>query len=125
MPDSVTGLAHAKVNLVLEVLGLRPDGYHEIDTVLQEVELTDVVTVAASEQWAVTATGPRSHGVPADDTNLALKAARLLGERVQASPVTIELEKHIPAAGGLGGGASDAATTLMLLAKLWPGVTAE
>lgn len=120
MAESLTGLAHAKVNLVLEVLGQRGDGYHEIDTVLQETELADVVTVSPAADWTITADGPRAAGVPLDETNLALKAARLLAERVRGSfPVTISLEKHIPAAGGLGGGASDAATTLRLLQRMW------
>lgn len=123
MAESLTALAHAKVNLVLEVLGKREDGYHEIDTVLQEIELADVVTVERSSGWSITTSGPRAAGVPLDDTNLALKAASLLAERVPGSfPVTIHLEKRIPSAGGLGGGASDAATTLKLLARLWDGV---
>ena len=119
-------MAHAKVNLVLEVLGVRPDGYHEIDTILQELELADVVTVEPSASWSITKSGPRTAGVPLDETNLALKAAKLLAERVPGSfPVAIHLEKHVPAAGGLGGGASDAATVLKLLANLWPGVTQQ
>lgn len=123
--ESLTALAHAKVNLVLEVLGKREDGYHEIDTVLQEIELADIVTVAPADDWSVTASGPRAAGVPVDDSNLALKAARLLGERVGGAPVAIRLEKHIPAAGGLGGGASDAAATLKLLARMWPNVSED
>ena len=120
MPERLSGLAYAKVNLVLEVLGKRPDGYHEIDTVLQEVELADRVSIEPSETWQIEVTGPRAHGTPADESNLALKAAILLASRVRTSyPCLIRLEKHIPAAGGLGGGASDAATTLKLLAKLW------
>ena len=53
-------MAHAKVNLVLEVLGVRPDGYHEIDTILQELELADVVTVEPSASWSITKSGPRT-----------------------------------------------------------------
>lgn len=121
--ESLTAPAYAKVNLVLEVLGKRDDGYHEIDTILQEIELADVVTVTPAADWAIAADGPRAAGVPLDETNLALKAAKLLAERVPGSfPVAIKLEKHIPAAGGLGGGASDAATTLQLLERLWGGV---
>ena len=124
MPEGLTGPAHAKVNLVLEILGKRPDGYHEIDTILQEIELADVVTVTPAEDWPATVSGPRAVGTPTDDSNLALRAAKLLSERVRrAAPVAIHLEKHIPAAGGLGGGASDAATTLRLLQRLWSGVS--
>jgi 4-diphosphocytidyl-2-C-methyl-D-erythritol kinase len=115
-----SALAHAKINLVLEVLGVRDDGYHEIDTILQEVELADVVAVAPASDWAIDVTGPRAAGTPEDHSNLALRAAILLAERVEDScPVRISLEKHVPAAGGLGGGASDAATALKLLAELW------
>jgi 4-diphosphocytidyl-2-C-methyl-D-erythritol kinase len=126
MDESLTGPAHAKVNLVLEVLGKREDGYHEIDTILQEIELADVVTIERSADWSIAASGPRAAGVPVDETNLALKAAKLLAARVPGSfPVTINLEKHIPAAGGLGGGASDAATTLRLLQRMWAGASDE
>jgi 4-diphosphocytidyl-2-C-methyl-D-erythritol kinase len=119
-----SALAHAKINLVLEVLGVRDDGYHEIDTILQEVELADVVAVAPASDWAIDVTGPRAAGTPEDHSNLALRAAILLAERVEDScPVRISLEKHVPAAGGLGGGASDAATALKLLAELWPRAT--
>lgn len=123
MAEPVSGLARAKVNLVLEVCGRRPDGYHEIDTILQEVELADTVTVTPSTSWAVTVRGPHAAGVPVDDSNLALKAATLLAARVGGSPVSIHLEKQIPAAGGLGGGASNAATVLKLLGTQWPGAT--
>lgn len=120
MAEPLRGLAPAKVNLVLEILGRRDDGYHEIDTVLQELEIADVVEVAPAAEWGIEVTGPRVNGTPADETNLALKAARLLAEGCPLSgPVRIRLEKHIPAAGGLGGGASDAATTLRLLQQLW------
>jgi 4-diphosphocytidyl-2-C-methyl-D-erythritol kinase len=117
----ISALAHAKINLVLEVLGIREDGYHEIDTILQEVALADVVTVTPAAVWAIDVTGPRAAGTPQDASNLALSAAMLLAERVEGScPVRISLEKHVPAAGGLGGGASDAAATLRLIAKIWP-----
>ena len=126
MPDSLTALAHAKVNLVLEVLGKRPDGYHEIDTVLQEIELADRVSVSGASEWSVSASGPFAEDTPCDETNLALKAALLLSERTPGShPLAIRLEKHIPAAGGLGGGASDAATTLRLLQRAWRGTREE
>ena len=126
MPEGLTGPAHAKVNLVLEVLGKRSDGYHEIDTILQEIELADIVTVTPSDQWSITVSGPRGAGTPTDDSNLALRAAKLLSEGVRsAGPVAIHLEKLIPAAGGLGGGASDAGTTLRLLQRLWGGVADE
>lgn len=124
MPESSRRtLALAKVNLVLEVLGPRDDGYHEIDTILQEVALADVVEVTTGRSWGISVTGPRAAGAPADESNLALKAARMLAERAGGEPVFISLEKHIPAAGGLGGGASDAAAVLRLLKRFWPNVS--
>lgn len=126
MPERLSGLACAKVNLVLEVLGKRADGYHEIDTVLQEIELADRVSIEPSEKWAIEVTGPRAKGTPADESNLALKAAMLLAERVSYSfPCLIRLEKQIPAAGGLGGGASDAVAAMRMLAKAWPATTED
>ena len=124
MPDTFSIRAHAKVNLSLEILGQRDDGYHEIDTILQEVDLADTVTLTPGATWSVTASGPYAAGTPIDSTNLALKAALLLAERARlASTFSIHLEKHRPPAGGLGGGASDAAAVLRLLQTAWPGIT--
>ena len=125
MPEILRRPAYAKVNLILEVLGVRSDGYHEIDTVLQEIELADIVEVRAAQDWSITVSGPRRRGVPSDDSNLALKAAQCLAKRVDGHPVAVHLEKHIPAAGGLGGGASDAVAVLKLLALLWPNATSN
>ena len=127
MAESV--LAPAKINLVLEVLGRRSDGYHEIDTVLQTLALADHVSVedVAAADAGVLVTGPRSDGVPVDPSNLAWKAATLLAERIRRDPsrLRVSIEKHIPPAGGLGGGSSDAAAVLRLLARRWPEVTAD
>lgn len=123
-------LAPAKINLVLEVLGRRSDGYHEIDTVLQTLALADRVSiseVATSSDAGVVVSGPRSDGVPADRSNLAWKAAVLLAERLRrdSSRLRVFIEKHIPPAGGLGGGSSDAAAVLRLLARAWPEATED
>ena len=124
MAELLTGFAPAKLNLVLEVTGRRADGYHEIDTVLQTLELADRVALGAGET-GVGVSGPRAEGTPADETNLAWRAAvamaALAGESVDG--LHIEIEKQISAAGGLGGGASDAATVLRMLQRRWPGAT--
>jgi 4-diphosphocytidyl-2-C-methyl-D-erythritol kinase len=127
VPEPLRSLAHAKVNLILEVLGARSDGYHEVDTVLQELELADAVELRAADHWQVHVSGPRAHGTPEDETNLALLAAQRLAERLGRTGecFSILLEKHIPAAGGLGGGASDAACVLRLLGHHWPECTAS
>src|SRR5262249_27413282 len=109
--------AAAKVNLVLEVLGKREDGYHELATVMQAVELSDRVTI---EDAAGLELESRVPGVPTDGRNLALSAAAALR---QAAGITrgarITLDKRIPVAAGLGGGSADAAAVLVGLNRLW------
>jgi len=105
--------SYAKINLGLEVLGVRQDGYHELRTLFQTVSLHDELTLR------LTTRGPRSLScdhpqVPNDGTNLALRAAReLLAWAKRPEGVAIELVKHIPVAGGLGGGSSNAAAVLL------------
>ena len=127
-PEALTAAAPAKINLVLEVLGRRADGYHQIDTILQTLELADRVTLRLDEPGpTVWATGPFVEGTPCDETNLAWRAAIVLAATIGRSTerLSIELVKNIPPAGGLGGGASDAATTLRLLQRAWPEATEE
>lgn len=126
MPETLRGRSPAKVNLVLEVLGKRADGFHEIDTVLQELELAGEVAVTLGGPDGITVGGPFAAGVPVDPSNLAWRAFELLREATGRRDATaaIHLDKRVPAAGGLGGGASDAATVIRLLASAWPEVTA-
>lgn len=121
MPEVLVRRAPAKTNLVLEVTARRTDGYHEVDTVLQELELADEVRVTLGGGSGVTVGGPFATGVPLDQTNLALKAAIMLAERRghPAAQLAIQLVKQIPPAGGLGGGASDAVAVLKLLQAPW------
>jgi len=108
--------AFAKVNLVLEVLGGRADGYHEIASVLQTVSLHDVLTLEPAGHITLNTNLP---GLP-DHADIAMKAAQRLGEVTGCSRgVIIGLEKHIPVGAGLGGGSSDAAAVLRGLNKLW------
>ncbi len=108
--------AAAKVNLVLEVLGKRPDGYHEIATVLQAVELCDRLVLEDAEDLALEVHGP----APGDATNLALRAAAILREAAGVDRgARIRLDKRIPVAAGLGGGSADAAAVLAGLNRLW------
>lgn len=128
MPEPLSALAPAKLNLVLEVGGRRADGFHEIDTVLQTLELADVVTVAFDGAAPpIRASGPFAAGTPCDASNLAWRAAVALAERTgrRVDGLRIELVKNIAAAAGLGGGASDAATVLRLLQRAWPGTGDE
>jgi 4-diphosphocytidyl-2-C-methyl-D-erythritol kinase len=129
----VSTLAPAKINWTLEVLGRRPDGYHEVRTVLQTVDLCDRVRVSPAADLELALTGPVGQaGPPAGragapltgappSENLAYRAAALLQDRAgrPALGARIELEKAIPAGAGLGGGSSDAAATLRALDRLW------
>jgi 4-diphosphocytidyl-2-C-methyl-D-erythritol kinase len=109
--------AAAKVNLVLEVLGKRDDGYHEISTVMQTIDLADRVTLEDAASIEVRAS---DGAVPTDITNLAFRAALALGNTAGVDRgVRIALDKRIPVAAGLGGGSADAAAVLVGLNRLW------
>jgi len=107
----------AKVNLALEVLEKRADGYHEIATVLQAVDLSDRLRLEAADTLSLHTDDP---DLPTDDGNLVIRAARLLQKAagVEAG-ARLRLTKRIPVAAGLGGGSSDAAATLWGLNRLW------
>ncbi len=109
----------AKVNLGLHVVGRRPDGYHEIVTVFQAIDICDVLEGKVSESLTLEVSDP---ALPAGESNLVVRAARLLQGRVQGTVIPgarLKLEKAIPVGGGLGGGSSDAAGALLLLNTLW------
>jgi 4-diphosphocytidyl-2-C-methyl-D-erythritol kinase len=112
-------LAPAKINLFLEVIGKRPDGFHDIDTVVLAVELFDELALRIDDAGALSLTSD----APELDTgpeNLVLKAAQLLKKRTGCTKgAAIHLTKRIPWAAGLGGGSSDAAATLAGLNELW------
>ena len=108
--------AYAKVNLTLEVLRRRPDGYHDIVSVMQTIDLADTLHFEPSDELELACY--RSELATAD--NLVLKAARLLQEATGCREgARILLAKGIPVAAGLGGGSSDAAVTLLALNRLW------
>ena len=108
--------AHAKINLTLEVLGKRGDGYHNLVSIIQTIDMHDVVTVEDADRLSVSCDDP---SVP-DESNLAIAAAealcRYVGERRGAR---IHISKKIPVAAGLGGGSADAAAALRALDRLW------
>jgi 4-diphosphocytidyl-2-C-methyl-D-erythritol kinase len=114
-------LAPAKINWTLEVLRRRPDGYHEIRSILQTIDLCDVVTLTEADDIELILSGDA--GPLADEpfeSNLAVHAARALRARVGSSRgVRIEIEKRIPVAAGLGGGSSDAGAVLRGCNALW------
>ena len=112
----ITVRAHAKINLTLEVLGRRDDGYHDIASILQTVSLHDTLTFDEADGITLDCDRPEL----ATPHNLVLRAAHLLRDTTGVSSgAAIGLRKKIPIAAGLGGGSSDAAATLLALNRLW------
>ncbi len=123
MPDVLTDLAAAKLNLFLRVLGQQADGYHRLDSLVGFAEIGDRLTVAASETLSLTITGPFASAlrdIPPEQNLVfrAAKALRLAAGRPDLG-ATLTLEKHLPIASGIGGGSADAAAALRLLPRLW------
>ncbi len=119
----LTVRAHAKVNLDLRVFGTRADGYHELRTVFQSIELHDTLT--CSERPGPFAIKSRTASLPLDPSNLVWKAAaalwKVLGRPGEPSDTLVTIEKMIPMEAGLGGGSADAAASLLAFARLWGG----
>jgi 4-diphosphocytidyl-2-C-methyl-D-erythritol kinase len=114
------GFAPAKVNLALHVTGRGEDGYHRLDSLVVFAGIGDQISATPSRDLTLAVTGPFSANVPTGDDNLVLRAARALrGARGLQKGAMIRLVKNLPHSAGLGGGSSDAAATLRLLAKLW------
>jgi len=103
--------APAKLNLFLHVLGRRADGYHELQTVFRLIDRSDRVGIAPRKDGRIVFDGPFG------EDNLCVRAAKLLQQ--PGMGCDLALEKNIPVGGGLGGGSSDAATTLFVLNRLW------
>ncbi len=116
--QSITLKAHAKINLCLSVLGRRPDGYHDVEMLMQMVGLSDEVTVAARDSAGVRITCD-SDAVPQGEDNIAWKAGHALLKRAgRGAGFSITVRKAIPVAAGLGGGSSDAAAVLVAANEL-------
>ncbi len=116
-------VANAKINLFLNIKNKRPDGYHDIESIMQEIDLHDVISVESNStgEILITNTGNNTDdNIPWDENNLAYKAAKLfitsLGIK---NGLDIKIEKNIPSSAGLGGGSSDAAATLTGVNRLW------
>lgn len=110
--------APAKVNLTLHVLGRRADGYHELESLVAFADVGDELTFTPGEALELVTRGPTAQAAGPEGDNLVLKAARLLAERVPGLRLgRFTLDKQLPVAAGLGGGSSDAAAALRLLAR--------
>lgn len=111
--------APAKINLMLDVLHKRPDGYHEVEMIMSMVDLSDRLEMSALPGDTIIISSQAGY-IPLDEKNLAFQAARLLKDRYDVrSGVHIHLDKKIPVAAGLAGGSSDAAAALRGLNRLW------
>lgn len=112
--------ARAKINLTLEVRGRRPDGYHELESLVVFAEIGDRLTFSPAEIFTLDLKGPFAASLPRAEENLVLRAARGLSTLAGGGRgASILLEKNLPAAGGIGGGSADAAATLRGLVALW------
>lgn len=110
--------AYAKINLSLDVLKRRSDGYHEVEMIMQQVDLHDILTFEEMESGIEIICNDKR--VPTDESNLIYKAYKIIKEKYSIDKgVRIYLEKNIPIAAGLAGGSSDAAQTLIGISKLW------
>ncbi|MCK9217747.1 MAG: 4-(cytidine 5'-diphospho)-2-C-methyl-D-erythritol kinase [Firmicutes bacterium] len=111
--------APAKINLAIDVLSKRPDGYHEVNLIMQSISLCDIIELKTiNENKIIVATS--SESVPNGNKNIVYKAAELIKDKYNIKTgVEIEIEKNIPVAAGLGGGSTDAAAVIKLLNKAW------
>lgn len=115
---ALTDEARAKVNLTLRVIGRRVDGYHDLESVVAFCDCADRLTLESGAGLHLATTGPRADDCGEASDNLVLKAARLLGERVDDLKAgEFILDKMLPVAAGIGGGSADAAAALRLLAR--------
>src|SRR5690554_15495 len=113
----IKALARAKINLSLDILGRRSDGYHELESVMQSVSLADELIFRPAAGVSLTASDPN---LAVDESNTVLRAVRRMQEAAgSARGVEIFLQKRIPSGAGLGGGSADAAAVLVALNRWW------
>ena len=117
MSDTLTLLSPAKLNLFLHITGQRGDGYHELQTLFQLLDWGDRLQFESDNSGEISLHGA-DLGIPAEQ-NLIVKAAQALPRNTSKQGVSIHLEKRIPEGGGLGGGSSNAAATLLAMNYLW------
>ena len=117
--DSINLKALAKINIGLDVTGIRPDGYHEVRMIMQTVNLFDKVKITRTSDGSITMS-TNLRFLPVNDDNLCIKAAKLLLDEFNIKEgVHIDLEKHIPVAAGMAGGSTDAAAVLFGVNKIF------
>lgn len=117
MSKSITLQCSAKINLFLEVVGLRPDGFHEVVMLLQSIDLADTVQITTQRDIAIRCDHPQ---VPTNEENIAYKAVQVMQKALgRKDGALIEIEKNIPVAAGLAGGSANASAVLVGLNLLW------
>lgn len=119
--DRVHVRAPGKLNVFFEVGAVQPDGYHDVASAYQAVSLVEDLWAERDDDFSLTVSGSVSvSGVPVDDRNLALRAARLVAAEIgHRGGVRLHIDKHVPVAGGMGGGSADAAAALVACDALW------
>lgn len=118
--DNIKIRAYAKINLSLDVIGKRHDGYHDLCMIMQSVELHDVVTVKINQDNENITIQCDKVNVPADDTNTAYKAARLMRDTFGIKHgISVYIQKNIPVAAGMAGGSSDAAAVIKAIDRMF------
>lgn len=117
MSEMLTYRSYAKINLGLEIKETRPDGYHNILTIFQTVRLHDTIIVSPSGNMEIICDDPE---IPQGEGNIVFKAAEAMKKKIGSnSGARIEIKKKIPSGGGMGGGSSNAAVSLIALNELW------
>ena len=116
---TITEPAWAKLNLTLDILGKRPDGYHDLRMVMQSIDLKDTVSVTFKERQGITLVTNLNY-LPRDNSNIAVKAAELFFRETGIPPVgiTIRVDKRVPVSAGMAGGSSDGAAVLRILRRV-------
>ena len=110
---SISSSAPGKVNLFFSVGPLREDGFHDVVSVYQALDIRETVTVEAADKYELSVSGI-TDGVPTDESNLAIRAAKAVSDQ----PVRVHIDKKVPVAGGMGGGSADAAAVIVAVSKL-------
>ena len=120
MTELFQDIGYAKINLALHVRARRANGYHDLETLFAFAEDGDVLTAQPSSGFSLTIAGQFAAGLATDQTNLVLRAARLLADAYGVTGgIAFTLNKQLPVAAGIGGGSADAAAALRLAARLW------
>lgn len=126
MNNYVVASSPGKINIFFKVGALKSNGYHEVLSVYQALDLRETVAVSASTDWQVSVSGNLSAeqiaSVPTGQDNLVVRAAKIVAELAQLPnelPLSFEITKNVPVAGGMGGGSADAAAALLAADELW------